>query len=273
MANNPKRIQDPTEAAMSAIQEALNLREDPPAPRPPGRAGSADGARRRSVRQHDRPDAGDARTPGAAPPDPQRAPDRRRSVPAGHRSAAPSRAPRRRSKRSSRPSAPPMTTASRSARSCSRCSGAPRARPTWRRSSSRSSGWCSASWSALSYFGTDLRGDHEPGRASDAVRARGRHRAAGAAVLRAGAHDPPRAGIAHHRALDDRGRDAACRAGDDRARSRSCRSGRRSGARSPPWATAWNARSRAPPSSKRWCTTRSRRSSAPTTTTSCASAA
>src|SRR3954466_8115500 len=32
MANNPKRIQDPTEAAMSAIQEALNLREDPPAP-------------------------------------------------------------------------------------------------------------------------------------------------------------------------------------------------------------------------------------------------
>ena len=31
MANNPKRIQDPTEAAMSAIQEALNLRDDPPA--------------------------------------------------------------------------------------------------------------------------------------------------------------------------------------------------------------------------------------------------
>ena len=37
MANNPKRIQDPTEAAMSAIQEALNLREEPPAPpRRPG---------------------------------------------------------------------------------------------------------------------------------------------------------------------------------------------------------------------------------------------
>jgi hypothetical protein len=35
MANNPKRIQDPTEAAMSAIQEALNLREDPPAPARP----------------------------------------------------------------------------------------------------------------------------------------------------------------------------------------------------------------------------------------------
>ena len=39
MANNPKRMQDPTEAAMSAIQEALNLREDPPArpaePAPP----------------------------------------------------------------------------------------------------------------------------------------------------------------------------------------------------------------------------------------------
>src|SRR3954447_19380350 len=38
MANNPKRLQDPTEAAMSAIQEALNLRDDPPpapAPRVP----------------------------------------------------------------------------------------------------------------------------------------------------------------------------------------------------------------------------------------------
>src|SRR3954451_1806346 len=32
MANNPKRIQDPTEAAMSAIQEALNLREEPAVP-------------------------------------------------------------------------------------------------------------------------------------------------------------------------------------------------------------------------------------------------
>ena len=32
MANNPKRMQDPTEAAMSAIQEALNLREDAAAP-------------------------------------------------------------------------------------------------------------------------------------------------------------------------------------------------------------------------------------------------
>ena len=34
MANNPKRMQDPTEAAMSAIQEALNLREEPQAPAP-----------------------------------------------------------------------------------------------------------------------------------------------------------------------------------------------------------------------------------------------
>src|SRR5215468_10309275 len=39
MANNPKRIQDPTEAAMSAIQEALNLRED--APTPPARPAEA----------------------------------------------------------------------------------------------------------------------------------------------------------------------------------------------------------------------------------------
>src|SRR6185503_9288182 len=35
MANKPKRIQDPTEVAMSAIQEALNLREDAAAPASP----------------------------------------------------------------------------------------------------------------------------------------------------------------------------------------------------------------------------------------------
>jgi hypothetical protein len=48
MANIPKRIQDPTEAAMSAIQEALNLREDPqvassprtPEPSPPTAPGT-----------------------------------------------------------------------------------------------------------------------------------------------------------------------------------------------------------------------------------------
>src|SRR5262249_24957267 len=46
MANNPKRMQDPTEAALSAIQEALNVPDlDQPAPRgaprcrPPPRAG------------------------------------------------------------------------------------------------------------------------------------------------------------------------------------------------------------------------------------------
>src|SRR6185503_5245924 len=42
MANNPKRIQDPTEAAMSAIQEALNLREEPPAPPPPPRPAASE---------------------------------------------------------------------------------------------------------------------------------------------------------------------------------------------------------------------------------------
>jgi len=50
-----------------------------------------------------------------------------------------------------------------------------------------------------------------------------------------------------HRALDDRGRDAACRAGDDR-RARSIVSvGQATAAKSPRWATASNARSRAPP--------------------------
>src|SRR6188474_1733192 len=42
MANNPKRIQDPTEAAMSAIQEALNLREEPPAPPPTPRPAASE---------------------------------------------------------------------------------------------------------------------------------------------------------------------------------------------------------------------------------------
>ena len=51
------------------------------------------------------------------------------------------------------------------------------------------------------------------------------------------------------------------------------RSARRSAAKSRPWATAWSARSRALPNSNRSCITKSRRSSAPITTTSCASAA
>src|ERR1043166_1438600 len=35
MANTPKKMQDPTEAALSAIQDALNLREsDPSSPQP-----------------------------------------------------------------------------------------------------------------------------------------------------------------------------------------------------------------------------------------------
>src|SRR5262249_57153407 len=37
MANTPRKIQDPTEAALSAIQDALNLRESEPSP-PPVRA-------------------------------------------------------------------------------------------------------------------------------------------------------------------------------------------------------------------------------------------
>ena len=32
MANNPKKIVDPTEAALSAIQEALRVRDDDEAP-------------------------------------------------------------------------------------------------------------------------------------------------------------------------------------------------------------------------------------------------
>ena len=35
MANTPRKMQDPTEAALSAIQDALNLRESEPSPPPP----------------------------------------------------------------------------------------------------------------------------------------------------------------------------------------------------------------------------------------------
>ena len=34
MANTPRKMQDPTEAALSAIQDALNLREAEPSPAP-----------------------------------------------------------------------------------------------------------------------------------------------------------------------------------------------------------------------------------------------
>ena len=149
MANNPKRVQDPTEAAMSAIQEALNLREDPPATPARNRTCASDRSDGRSVRQYRQPklrqSARAAAAHRAAPPRSTKtcfSRIRSASRPRASRSAARRPLPPP-SRRSSRSSAPPMTTASRSARSCSRCSADPRARPTWRRSSSRSPGWCS----------------------------------------------------------------------------------------------------------------------------------
>src|SRR5438067_6049837 len=41
MANTPKKLQDPTEVALSAIQDALNLRDVPPGP-PAGRSEPSD---------------------------------------------------------------------------------------------------------------------------------------------------------------------------------------------------------------------------------------
>ena len=268
MANNPKRIQDPTEAAMSAIQEALNLREDPPA-----------ACRSRLPRPHQPP----IRSPTCA-----------------ERGRAPAREGRRRPTRS----APPIDEDLFLQETVGRGAGAGRPRrgqadparrqrrpPVGRAGSPvaaapplaralhggvlplRRLGGRSACWSASSYFGTDLR----------AIARQGVHPtlfalAAGIAlpvllfyVRRP--HDPPRAGAAHHRALDDRSRDAACRARDASHASRSCRSGRRSAAKSPRWATASSVRWRAPPNSKRSCTTKSPRWSAPTTTTNCAFAA
>src|SRR5262249_60725302 len=37
MANTPRKVQDPTEAALSAIQDALNLRDTDPEPSPASR--------------------------------------------------------------------------------------------------------------------------------------------------------------------------------------------------------------------------------------------
>ena len=69
--------------------------------------------------------------------------------------------------------------------------------------------------------------------------------------VRARPHARALAGAAHHRPVDGRSRHPACRAGDRRARVRSSASARRSAARSPRWATASSARWRAPPNSRR----------------------
>ena len=92
-------------------------------------------------------------------------------------------------------------------------------------------------------------------------------------LLRDGLPDVALAGDAPDRPVDGR----ASRCGlPSRKRSPAIPwspSARRSAARSRRWATASSARSRAPPSSKPWSPTKCRRSSAPTTTTKSASAA
>ena len=127
MANNPRKMKDPTEAALSAIQDALNLREPPP------QSGSH------------RDEAPIAEPP--TPTDLDFAP-RATRAPAmdeelfrdQHQRESQLRDQRESQLRESqlplpgsktpRSGGPPMTTASRSARSCRRCSSVPRAPPT-----------------------------------------------------------------------------------------------------------------------------------------------
>ncbi len=184
MANNPKRIQDPTEAAMSAIQEALNLREDPPA-----------AASRRKPSRHRRPRPAadpfanmtadvEAERPARRRPARSDARDRRRPVSPGYRETA---AGRETFGRGPAPAdleevKPAQRAANDDRQSVGQVLQSMQRRPS--RAPYMAAFFLSIAWVALglfigvSYFGTDLRGAYEPGRASDAVRACGRHRAA-----------------------------------------------------------------------------------------------
>src|SRR4030081_661284 len=112
MANIPKRIQDPTEAAMSAIQEALNLRDDPPVasgPRtsegsPPTAPGADTFAAIASAMQTPPPREGRPPPPRPAPPPPTNPFSPRRQPPAPPRPLPPPPPPPPISTRSGRPS-------------------------------------------------------------------------------------------------------------------------------------------------------------------------
>ncbi len=155
MANYPKKMMDPTEAALSAIQEALNIRDDDQdqaqvEPEPRARAEG-----RPESRPEGRPEgmsdlfAGDravaaAKLPTRTPSTPT--PSARATLP-GH------------------PAASPMTTSNRSARCCKRCSSGP-ARSSYFVATAFSCAWivgCLAlSWAYLSSLNAALGPDHSP---------------------------------------------------------------------------------------------------------------
>ena len=254
MANNPKKVKDPTEVALSAIQEALNISD------------TAVDPNRNSIGNNDRFAARHfVRAPGLF--------RNRRSIRALMRALAcdrpvfdpieEPRAPRRAANddretigqiAAGDPEGPP-------------CPQRLHARHDLRRHLARRLRAADRQLPALA-----------AGRDGPERRRAGARRpcravlCAGAAVLFPRQPCLARPGNAHDRAIDGAGRDPLLRARRRRLATRWSRSARRSAAKSPRWATASSARSRAPANWKRWSPTKSRRSSAPIPTTKCASA-
>ena len=249
MANNPKKVKDPTEVALSAIQEALNISDAPP---PTARRGSVrsdvtptnspsppsyDEAAFDTRPSADRPIFEPIEEPRPTPPRRQRRPRNHRPDSAGHSEGPP-------------------------------CPQRLHARHAVRRRLDRRRRPADRQLPALA-AGRDRPGQR---RHAGAGRPRGVVLCAGAAVLFPREPVLARPGIAHDRAVDGAGRDPLFGARGRRQRLRWSPSARRSAAKSRRWATASNAPSRAPANSKPWSPTKSRRWSAPTATTKCASA-
>ena len=254
MANNPKKLTDPTDEALTAIQQVLSASDEPHGH-----------PHRRQRRQPAAPPREPARHEARHAPDALRSPKRTCSRRPAHVAADDVR--------------PSQFAANDDRQSIGQILQTPAAAPV------QDAPMWSATVFALAWAACGVAlGVPLSARSAGGAEARpGRHPGHDRACrLRAapilffyvhGLHDVARAGDAHHRPVDGERRHEARRAGRGRPRFRRDASARRSAARSPPWATASSARWRAPPSSKRWSPTKCPRWSAPTTTTKSASAA
>ena len=249
MANNPKKVKDPTEVALSAIQEALNISDT-------DRRSQPEFDRQRRCAAHHA-----VRSPGLLRNAVRHAPERR---PPGSSIRSTSRA---------RPAAPPMTIAKPSARSCRRSRRAAPPAASIRLPPCSPAVWMvGCGLLTVSFLPVAAGRDRTERRRAGARRPCGAVLCAGAAVLFPRKPCLARPGNAHDRAIDGAGRDPLLRARRLLPATRWSPSVRRSAARSRRWATASNARSRAPANWKPWSPTKSQRWSAPIATTKCASA-